>query len=232
MRSAGWVRVGAGCYILFLKIMALPAGMGLSAAAAAAGYSYMSPNPTPEPVDSALVTHITEAEDPEEMLLGGLAALSEPEAPTQAPGNGMLGGSAEGRGGPRRYDGDNGGIGMDPARVQLRQQQQQQQPQPQQSQQEQQQQQQQCPIMPPVIPPRYSSPQFYVYQCVHVIGGMFSYAHSSGLCVSAASSFRASFVTAVIASCCPDLSVLELRTYSTAVVCTITHFFSSYSTRI
>lgn len=133
--------------------MALPAGMDLSAAAAAAGYSYMGPNPTPEPADSALETHITDAEDPEEMLLGGLAALSEPEPPTPAPGNGVLGGSAEGRCGPRSYDGDNSGVGVDPARLQLRQQQQQQQPQPQQSQQEQQQQ-QQCPMIPPVIHPR------------------------------------------------------------------------------
>lgn len=134
--------------------MALPAGMGLSDAAAAAGYSYTSQTPTPEPEDSALEPHVTDAEDPEEMLLGGLAALSEPEPPTQAPGNGVLGGSAEGRGGPRSYDGDNSGIGVDPAQVQLRQQQQQQQPQQSQQKQEQQQQQQQCPMMPPVIPPR------------------------------------------------------------------------------
>lgn len=48
--------------------MALPAGMGLSAAAAAAGYSYQRSNSPEE----------SPPEDPEDMLLGGLAALSEP----------------------------------------------------------------------------------------------------------------------------------------------------------
>lgn len=52
--------------------MALPAGMGLSAAAAAAGFTYRR-TPSPE---------VPTAEDPEDMLLGGLAALSDPEGST------------------------------------------------------------------------------------------------------------------------------------------------------
>lgn len=81
--------------------MALPAGMGLSAAAAAAGFSYEIPSTSQQHPQQLRQVDLQQgeeeykeqgrqggeeggvpAEDPEDMLLGGLAALSsEPTSP-------------------------------------------------------------------------------------------------------------------------------------------------------